>query len=74
MLGAGMMQAAFDAQRNTTHENAAPAAVGDWVNYGPIGGSVYGIAVNPVTPTTVYAGSNVNLLALTRDTSGSTNN
>jgi len=36
---------------------APPVAAGDWVNYGPFGGEINALVVNPVSPAIVYAGS-----------------
>ena len=41
----------------TNLENAAFAGVGIWTSNGPEGGSISVLAIDPVTPTTLYAGT-----------------
>ena len=41
----------------STDSISSPAAAGGWVSYGPLGSYVFGLAIDPVSPTMIYAGT-----------------
>jgi hypothetical protein len=41
----------------STNSIASPAAVGSWISYGLMGSNVFGLAIDPVSLTIVYAGT-----------------
>jgi hypothetical protein len=41
----------------SSYANTTPAQIGVWTNNGPHGGFVRALAIDPTTPTTIYAGT-----------------
>ena len=59
--GRGLLQASMVMAWWVVILNGVPVAMAQWVSHGPYGGWVSAIAIDPQTPTTLYAGTGVGI-------------